>query len=211
MKKFVSGAVATFAALIAASTIQAATYIGDGTLSSANDLTRIDDGGSVFEFLDLTATAGMKAADAEAAYAGNGFSLATYADVTRLLDAFGFVAPTLPGLGARVGFSGGDDAGFIAALGDTYGNAAFASFDNGAGSTGYLCISMGTCSPQNFVYTYGGFDGHYALGALLVRSAPTSQPIVNRVAPTVPVPAALPLLLTGVGGLAFLAKRRKSA
>lgn len=56
--KLLMSAVAALTLSFAASEMSAATLLADGTLNSAGDLTRIDTGGTVLEFLDWSATVG---------------------------------------------------------------------------------------------------------------------------------------------------------
>jgi hypothetical protein len=190
------------AALIAAGTAaQAATLVGDRTYATTGDLTRIDDGGALLDFLDLTVTKGQTVATATGTYGGDGFAVANAAQITALLDAFGIVYAFNPGSFADLGASGASAAAFGASLGITYAaNASLGTYAESAGSGpySYLCISSGDCSAASFTGDSDLSSGDSILGVFLVRAAVSD----------VPLPAALPLLAVGIAGLTLLGRRR---
>ncbi|MFT7028186.1 MAG: hypothetical protein ACJAVS_002421 [Paracoccaceae bacterium] len=198
------------AALIAAgTTAQAATLVGDRTYATAGDLTRIDDGGALLDFLDLTVTTRQSVSDAAADYAGDGFSVATAAQITALLDAFNIVYAFVPGAATEMTVPAGMSASFVNYLGNTAANvpgvAALGFYDDPSSlnPSAYLCISTGTCSPANvtndraYASQYS-IDGAASIGTFLVRAGVSD----------VPLPAAAPLLLAGIAGLTLLGRRR---
>jgi hypothetical protein len=178
---------------------KAATLLGTGTYQTTNDLTRINDGGTVLEFLDLTATdGGLTRAQAEAAYPT--FTLATVAQVTALFDAFGiafsFSAGVLVDLGAVP-----NAATFVSYLGATnLVTGSLGHFDAGGFTDPYFCISTANCGPLNFVYDSPVNNNSANLGFTLVRTGDIGA---------TPLPAALPLFATGLGALGLLGWRRK--
>jgi hypothetical protein len=106
------------AALIAVgTTAQAATLVGAGTYASANDLTRIDNGGAILEFLDLTVTKGQSVATATGTYGGAGFAVSNAAQITALLDAFNIVYAFVPGASTEITVPAGMAASFVNYLG----------------------------------------------------------------------------------------------
>jgi hypothetical protein len=56
---------------------QAATLLPDGTFATAGDLTRVDTGSAILEFLDWSVTDGQSVATALANYSGAGFRWST--------------------------------------------------------------------------------------------------------------------------------------
>ena len=91
---------ALIAALVSATfyshAASAATLLADGTYQNANDLTRINNGSTVLEFLDLPLTTAQTPTQALATYGSAGFTLATASQVTALFDAFGIVYGFVP-------------------------------------------------------------------------------------------------------------------
>jgi hypothetical protein len=198
------------ATLIAAGTAaQAATLVGERTYVTAGDLTRIDDGGALLDFLDLTVTTGQSVSDAAADYAGDGFSVATAAQITALLDAFNIVYAFVPGAATEMTAPAGMSASFVNYLGTTLTNvngvAALGFYEDSSSlnPSAYLCISTATCSAANFTNDRAfasqySIDGDGAIGTFLVRAGVSD----------VPLPAAAPLLLAGIAGLTLLRRRR---
>ena len=68
--------------------LAAPVLLGAGTLDTANDLTIIQNGNQILEFLDLTPTQGESVAGALSRYSG--FRWATGSEVATLYSAFGF-------------------------------------------------------------------------------------------------------------------------
>jgi hypothetical protein len=174
---------------------KAATLLADGTYQNANDLTRINNGGTVLEFLDLPLTTFETPTQALATYGSAGFTLATASQVTALFDAFGIVYGFVPGdvydLGAVP-----NAASFVSHLGATqFGTLSAGHFDAGFGS--YFCIG---CA-QNFVSNNNITFSSAIVGSTLVRTAAVVAPV--------PLPAALPLFATGLGAIGLLTWRRK--
>jgi hypothetical protein len=194
------------ATLIAAGTAaQAATLVGERTYVTAGDLTRIDDGGALLDFLDLTVTTGQSVSDAAADYAGDGFSVATAAQITALLDAFNIVYAFVPGAATEMTAPVGMSASFVNYFGATLTSAALGFYEDSSSlnPSAYLCISTATCSAANFTNDRAfasqySIDGDGAIGTFLVRAGVSD----------VPLPAAAPLLLAGIAGLTLLRRRR---
>jgi hypothetical protein len=184
--------------LVVTAPIQAASLLGNGTLNVADDLTLIDDNGTVLEFLDLTFTVNQTIDEAVTAYAGDGFGFATDDDITALLDAFGTVYQFSPFTYVDLGATAGSRSSFVSYLGVTSGNASLGWFDaTGAGGNPYtyLCMAISGCGPLSFVNNQ--FDPPNSLvGVFLVR--------------TVPVPAAVWLFGSGLLGLVGVARRKKT-
>jgi hypothetical protein len=109
--------------------------------------------------------------------------------------AGGFLDLTTPGNVTPL-----EAAAFVAKVGTTFGPAALASYADGTGSFSfsYMCISVSGCGPASYVVDSAGFaSGNANVGVALVRTA------------VVPVPAGLPLLLTGLIGFAMFRRRQR--
>jgi hypothetical protein len=193
---------------LAAPAAKAATLLGNGTFQVANDLTRIDNSGTVLEFLDLPTTLGQTEAAALATFGPAGFTLATATQVSALFDAFGIVYNLVPGTFVDLGASASARASFISFLGITISNpgqASLGDFDSsgsGIGTRSYFCISTGArCAPDSFVNNRDATPD-FQIGITLVR---TNGEDMN----PVPLPTALPLFATGLGALGLLGWHRK--
>lgn len=198
MKKIVFSALA--ALMIGASGTQAATLLADGTFSAPNDLTRVQEGSTVYEFLELPNTLGMTAAVAQSTFSADGFVFAGFSHVKHLLEAFGFSGVTLPALGTYQTLGAGDAAGFAERLYSAHPTRSYiqAGFQNDLGHPVYICISgSGSCGLDsgeivNFPYLV---DGNPNSNVLMVREA--------AVAP-VPLPATALLLAGALAGFGAL-------
>jgi len=180
---------------------RAATLLGSGTFNVAGDLTRIDDGGNALEFLDLSVTVGQSEAAALAAYGSAGFTLATAGQVAALFDAFGIVYNFVPNSYVELGASVSASTNLVNYLGVTSApNGTLGHFDT-SGSTGnarsYFCIAH--CNPSTGFVNNLNLAPNVSIGITLVRNSVEATPI----------PAALPLFASGLGGLGLLGWRRK--
>lgn len=201
--KEIAGALAVSLACTGAG---AATLIGSATLNGPGDLTVIDDNGTIFEFLDLSATDGLSVTAALAA--NPGFALATETEVTALFGAFGIAYAFTPGPGT---FDTTDISGsvtdaeatlFMNTLGltlvDASGQASVGFYADRAGNQplSRFCISIGRCAFGSFTQEYGGAVPNASTGVTLVREAVA-----------IPLPASAALLLTGLGLGALVGRR----
>jgi hypothetical protein len=132
--------------------------------------------------------------------ADSGFSKSTISDIDRLFTSFY----------NKLGDSSSMNAGFQLALWEIVDETSDAGYDLSSGS--FTVSSKAADQGQAFLDNLGSDTGGYALSFF---DTDTNQSLVgtgyeSAVPDTspVPVPAALPLLLTGLGGMAFL--RRKS-
>ena len=223
IRVFCEGTLRKISALIAAlvlsviadghlSPAPAATLIGNGTFNFYHDLTRIEDNGTVLEFLDLRFTTGLTEAQALATYGSGGglnggFTVATAAQVASLFDAFGIVYSFDPNGGAALNPSASAITSFTTYLSITAdGSSSLGDFDT-SGSGGldhsYFCIGV-DC---NFFGVTGGFVSNFSglgapdllIGITLVRTGSAATPL----------PGALPLFASGLGALGLLGWRRK--
>ena len=214
-----SAAVVVIAAPLAASTVS-----GTATYRLTGDLTLISSGGSMLEFLDLTATTGLTASEAIGLHGAAGFSWATPAEVTTLLDAFGLGSVTTDATAWNRGIRSVDiDAvrRFHEAIGVTYtsGSQSYAIGyvdDGDASSGGSGLVNVRDLSGDGSIFVnhhdFGDGDNGGArgnIGYFLVRPAPSvtrSDPV-----PTVPGPAAAVSLGAALFGLVVLRRRRRTA
>ena len=194
----ICGALGIFVSATTLGPAKAATLLADGTLNVANDLTRINNGGTVLEFLDLTVTNG--AGEAGALIDHPGFTLATEAQVIALFDAFGiaYISPP-PNDFVVLSPDPANVVNFVSHLGATNiaaGPASLGKFDAGGFSRSYFCI--GCAAAGSFVYNIDVTGG--GIGITLVRAGDIGS---------TPLPAALPLFAGGLGLIGLLARHRK--
>ena len=186
---------------------KAATLLADGTYQNANDLTRIDNGGTVLEFLDLTATQGLSLISNLATFQSAGFSVATDTQVSALFSAFGITYNFVPN-GFVVLSAAPGRAEFISHLGGTVaGNTASMGQFIAPGFGSYFCISTGGCPSGSFVYNINLnlFAGD--VGVTLVRTGD----IATAAVPGPIAGAGLPgLMFVGGGLLAWWRRKRKA-
>jgi hypothetical protein len=199
----ICGALGIFvsATTLGAAKAATATLLADGTYSTLNDLTRINDGGTVLEFLDLTATQGLSPLSNLTTYQSAGFSVATDTQVGALFSAFGITYNFVPNDFVVLSAAPGSEAQFISHLGGTVaGNTASMGQFIAPGFGSYFCISTGGCPLGSFVYNNNVnlFAGD--VGVTLVRTADIGA---------TPLPAALPLFAGGLGLIGLLARRKK--
>jgi hypothetical protein len=191
--------------------------LGSRTLWASNDLTAIDTGGTVREWLDLSVTDGMGVSGALDMYGGLGFTWATGAEVAELYSAFGINYAI--SAGQRLSLQARADAmeQFVGYFGFTtrddpllrpVGALGWINDLSGAKSMTYSCLSVsGGCSPFSFVDNVTGpsfWPKSDRIGVYMVRDAPHS----------VPEPATLALVLMGAGavmGQRRIVRRRKTS
>ena len=177
--------------------------LGTGTLNTTNDLTRIQAGASVLEFLDLSATSGLSVSAAVSAYGANGFHWATGSEVSDLFSAFGITYSNSAGAVSDLGASLTDRTSFVGYLGETGGQAGHSLgwIDDltGGGFHTYSCIAINSCGPVSFVFNvpdaYGIWPSDFQIGVYLVRDA-------------VPEPTTYALMAAGLAGLAAMRRRQ---
>ncbi|NIZ59840.1 hypothetical protein DL239_02490 [Sedimentitalea sp. CY04] len=192
MKKLFVGAVAAVLMVGSIGPASSATLMESGTLFSTDDLTRIDDSGTVLEFLNLSRSDGQTISSAVAAHSSYGFAYANSAQVTALLSAFGSTwnGNTSSSI-VDAGTNTAQEANIISHLGVTFGSSTLGYF--GDTNTAF-CFGI-NCG-------YGGWVGNWS-------NNPHSYGGVTMVrVSAVPLPAGLPLLLAGLGALGFMRKRR---
>jgi hypothetical protein len=191
--------------------------LGSRTLSASNDLTAIETGGTVREWLDLSVTDGMSVTGALDAYGGLGFTWATGAEVADLYSAFGINYAI--SAGQRLSLQARADAmeQFVSYFGFTtrddpflrpVGALGWINDLSGATSMTYSCLSVsGGCSPFSFVDNVTGpsfWPRSDRIGVYMVRDAPHS----------VAEPATLALVLMGAGavmGRSRIVRRRETS
>ena len=177
--------------------------LGTGTLNTTDDLTRIQVGSNVLEFLDLSTTSGSTVSAAVSAYSGNGFHWATGSEVSDLFSAFGITYSNSAGAVSDLGASLTDRTSFVGYLGETGGQAGHSLgwIDDltGGGFHTYSCIAINSCGPVSFVFNvpdaYGIWPSEFQVGVYLVRDA-------------VPEPTTYALMAAGLAGLAAMRRRQ---
>ena len=195
----VKATLAAAALAMAGVAAQAGTLLGSGTLLTTDDLTRVQVGGSVLEFLDLSTSNGQSWTTALANYGSFGFSVAFARDVSELFGAFGIAFPGMPGV-VTVSATAAQSASFDAYLGLTTASASLGSYKDDAIGNSYFCISTGGCGPTNFTFNFDRSGGDGVVGVTLVRDGGSAG--------VVPEPGSLALF--GLAGLAaFAALRRR--
>lgn len=183
-----------------------ATLLSDGTMNVPGDVTRIDNGDSVLEFLDWSATVGQSVSSALADYESDGFAVATEEQVAALFDAFGMTYAFDPGsyfdLTSSGFVTGPQAAAFVASLGESVAGGSLAIYKRG-GNYVYSCISNGGCAPNSFTNDQDYSGGDPSLGVALVRTADPAP---------VPLPLSIIFLATALAGSgAFTWMRRSKA
>ena len=184
----------------------AVTSASAATLVSADgDRTVVQEGAKAYAFLDLSNTTGLNAAEANTAFASEGFALATIDEVNLLFSAFGidpFPAPVLGSLTKVDVNTGADIAGLLDAIGQTSPNGqSIARFSFGS-DVGELCISTVANCALSTGWVFGTERAESALIGNFVVAATDVAPV--------PLPAGAVLMLTGLAGLGF-ARRRRTA
>ena len=195
-------AIAAIAAGATLSTPAAAVpvLLGNATLNSADDLTVIQDGGQVLQFLDFSATQGASVANSLATYGASGFRWATGVEVAQLYAAFGFTYQSIATTFAILNVPAANAASFTSYLGTTAGDAALGWIDDNTTASfhTYACISVTRCTPNAFVENTRSFWPEFAsIAVYLVRDQPNN----------VPEPGTL--MLFGLGILGAMSMRGK--
>ena len=175
--------------------------IGSATLNLANDLTVIQDGSQVLQFLDLTSTQGMSVANAVGTFGAKGFHWATGTEVALLYGAFGI---TYQSVVADVHFltvQAAQATAYTSYLGITGGDAAVGWIDDNTDASfhTYSCISVLTCGFGAFVANNTfNWPSEPRIGVFLARSAAN------------PIPEPGTALMIGIGLAGIFALRRRS-
>jgi hypothetical protein len=178
--------------------------LGTGTLNNVDDLTRIQVGGNVLEFLDLSATSGSTVASAVSTYGGYGFHWATGSEVTNLYSAFGITYANSLGALSDLGATPAQRTRFVGYLGDSgyTGGQSLGWIDDLTSDQfhTYSCISIFSCGPESFVYsapaTFRAWPADPVIGVYLDRVS------------TVPEPSTYGLMVAGLVWLASSGRRR---
>ncbi len=183
MKKLASSLVLAFAAAGAG----AATFVGDATLHSPNDLTVVRDGARIYEFLDLTSTYALPVATAIANHQAEGFRWANAAEMSALLSAFQYSYTLVPGDIGPIDYHGSElwlDASWSLIsrlgsdpMGEVSGGHYFGGFINDmpvAGHSTYLYLNaVGVAKVANDQRSFQAAG----IGTFLVRdAAPVPEP-----------------------------------
>ena len=197
--------VSAIAAVLLATSAQAVVLLSSGELNNPGDLTRVDnEDGRIVEYLDPILTLGLSGAQAEAMFAADGFALATFEETALLGMAFdlGSVSPSSAFSNTFSDANAVKAQALINELGgltDGGLNNLLARIRFTASDFGILCASTNNCRGNVFI---GGPSteeqiANSSAGNLLARSTITA----------VPVPAALPMIITGVVILFGLRRR----
>jgi hypothetical protein len=187
--------------LVFVGSTQAATIVGVDTLINTDDLTIIEFGnGQQYDFLDISATAGMSWSNAQVAFQSDGFRVADNTEVAELFSAFGFsyVFNPLALINNIPDASNPEELLFISYFGDTASTGTLARFLNptGPNASSYFCIgSVCRNSSQSFVSPNHNGNGISNIGTVLIRVT------------GVPVPAAVWLFGSGLGLLGWMKRR----
>ena len=174
--------------------------IGSASLNLANDLTVIQDGNQVLQFLDLTSTQGMTVANAVGTFGANGFHWATGAEVAQLYAAFGITYQSVVADVQFLSVPAAQATAYTSYLGITGGDAAVGWIDDNTDASfhTYSCISVLTCGFGAFIANNAfNWPSEPRVGVFLVRSAAN------------PIPEPGTALMIGIGLAGILAFRRR--
>mgnify|MGYP001405728124 CR=1 FL=1 len=193
----------------------AAVLLPDQSIYLPNDLTVVQDGGVIYQYLDLTVTYGVSASSAIADHASNGFRWATASDMATLLSAFnikysiapGNVSDLTPADGSSWTYSNFtaatssflDHLGYdpIGAISASYYAAGFINDLPMPGRSTYLYIN----SNAGLAFVSNQYSAFQAAGAgtFLVRNAVS-----------IPEPTTQMLMILGLTSIAYFSRSRKS-